>query len=194
MTLNFDNYPEETSWEIQNSSGQVVASGGTYGSQADGSTLVINENLPAGCYSLIVKDTYGDGMCCAWGTGSYSLNEGSTVLASGASFASTDTNSFCVGGATSRGDETISIANNNEPIVFNVTMYPNPVRGNEIKLLLKDEGVQKATYVIRDLLGKNVRQGVIENKSINVANLPKGVFLIEISNGQNTVTKKIVRE
>ena len=195
LTLNFDNYPEETSWEIQNSSGQVVASGGTYGSQADGSTLVINQNLPAGCYSLIVKDTYGDGMCCAWGNGSYSLAEGSNVLASGASFASTDTNNFCVGGASSsRGDEPISIADDNDPIVFNVTMYPNPVRGNEIKLLLKDEGVQKATYVIRDLVGRNVREGVIENKSINVANLPKGMYLIEISNGHNTTTKKIIRE
>lgn len=195
LTLNFDNYPEETSWEIQNSSGQVVASGGTYGSQADGSTLVINENLPAGCYSLIVKDTYGDGMCCSYGTGSYSLNEGATVLASGASFGSTDTNNFCVGGATSRGDEPISITNvNDDPIVFDVTMYPNPVKGDEIKLILKDKGVQKATYAIRDLLGKNIKQGVIENKSINVANLPKGVYLIEISNGQNTTTKKVVRE
>ncbi|MGH1384466.1 reprolysin-like metallopeptidase [Kordia sp.] len=195
LTLNFDNYPEETSWEIRNSSNQIVASGGTYGSQADGSTLVINQNLPAGCYSLIVRDTYGDGMCCAWGNGSYSLTEGSTVLASGASFASSDTNSFCVGGASaSRGDEPISIAQNDEPIVFNVTMYPNPVRGNEIKLLLKDEGVQKATYVIRDIVGRNVKEGVIENKSINVANLPKGMYLIEINNGQNTVTKKIIRE
>lgn len=192
LTLNFDNYPEETSWEIRDSSNQIVASGGTYGSQADGSTLVITETLPVGCYSLVVKDTYGDGMCCAWGTGSYSLNEGSTVLASGASFGSTDTNNFCVGGATSRGDEIISTKDDDQ-IVFNVKMYPNPVAGDEIKLLLKDQGVQKATYTIRDLVGRNIQQGVIENKTINVASLPKGIYLIEISNGQNTVTKKVIR-
>ncbi|WP_298517178.1 reprolysin-like metallopeptidase [uncultured Kordia sp.] len=196
LTLNFDNYPEETSWEIRNSSNQIVASGGTYGSQPDGSTLVINQNLPAGCYSLIVRDSYGDGMCCSWGTGSYSLNEGSTVLASGASFGSSETSNFCVGGATSRGDNPISstVDDTDDTIVFNVTIYPNPVRGNEIKLLLKDQGIQQSTYVIRDLVGRNVKEGVLATKTINVANLPRGIYLIQISNGDTTTTKKLIRE
>jgi hypothetical protein len=49
VTINLDNYPEETSWTITNASGSVVASGGTYGSQPDGSTVTINECLSDGC-------------------------------------------------------------------------------------------------------------------------------------------------
>lgn len=49
LSITFDNYPEETAWEITNGSGQVVASGGTYGSQADGSTL----NIDVGCLSFL---------------------------------------------------------------------------------------------------------------------------------------------
>ena len=42
LTIVFDNYPEETSWTLVDGGGNTVESGGTYGSQPDGSTLVIN--------------------------------------------------------------------------------------------------------------------------------------------------------
>ncbi|MCB9295392.1 MAG: hypothetical protein H6559_20050 [Lewinellaceae bacterium] len=67
LTIVLDNYPEETSWEIRNASNTVVASGGTYGSSPDGSTVVENACLPDGCYDFIIYDSYGDGICCAYG-------------------------------------------------------------------------------------------------------------------------------
>ncbi|MDF1694261.1 MAG: M43 family zinc metalloprotease [Saprospiraceae bacterium] len=100
ITLNFDNYPEETSWQITNGGGSVVASGGTYAGQADGSTLVIEECLVDGCYDFTIFDSYGDGICCAYGNGSYDVSDGSTSVASGGSFASSETTNFCVGGGT----------------------------------------------------------------------------------------------
>ncbi|MEO0468264.1 MAG: S8 family serine peptidase, partial [Bacteroidota bacterium] len=39
LTITLDNYPEETSWVITNDGGSTVASGGTYGSSPDGSTI-----------------------------------------------------------------------------------------------------------------------------------------------------------
>lgn len=97
VTINFDNYPEETSWAITNSSGTTVASGGTYASQADGSTLTIDECLPDGCYSFTINDSYGDGICCSYGNGSYSVSGGGTTYASGASFGSSESTDFCLG-------------------------------------------------------------------------------------------------
>ena len=96
LTLTFDNYPEETSWQLQ-SGASVVASGGTYGNQADGSTINVPITVAAGNYTFVISDSYGDGMCCNYGNGSYSLrDESNNVLASGGSFGSSDSTNITV--------------------------------------------------------------------------------------------------
>ena len=97
ISITFDNYPEETSWTLVSDSGQTVASGGTYASQPDGSTLTEVLCLPDGCYTFTINDSFGDGICCAYGNGSYSVTDASGSLASGGSFASSDVTSFCLG-------------------------------------------------------------------------------------------------
>jgi len=98
VSINLDNYPEETSWSITNASGATVASGGTYGSQPDGSNVTVDACLPDGCYDFTINDTYGDGICCGYGNGSYTVTSGGTTLASGGSFGSSETTNFCLGG------------------------------------------------------------------------------------------------
>jgi len=102
LSITFDNYPEETSWEVLDGAGQVVLSGGTYGSQPDGSTLVIEEFLPEGCYAFVIKDVYGDGICCSYGNGSYVLTDITTgdTLASGGTFTGEESTDFCMGTTT----------------------------------------------------------------------------------------------
>jgi len=100
VTINFDNYPEETSWQLTNSAGTVVASGGTYGGQADGSTLSIDLCLVDGCYDFTINDAYGDGICCAYGSGSYTVTNNGNTLASGGAFGSSETTNICVGGGS----------------------------------------------------------------------------------------------
>ena len=98
VSITFDNYPEETSWQITDG-GSVVASGGTYASSPDGSTLEVSQCLSDGCYTFTIFDTYGDGICCSYGSGSYVVtDEFGNVLASGASFGSSDGGNFCVSG------------------------------------------------------------------------------------------------
>ena len=75
ISITLDNYPEETSWDIQNANNVVVASGGTYGNMPDGSTLNIDECLADGCYDFTIYDTYGDGICCGYGNGSYTVTD-----------------------------------------------------------------------------------------------------------------------
>lgn len=104
LTIVLDNYPQETSWDITDSSGSVVASGGTYGNQPDGSTVTETLTLTDDDYTFTMYDSYGDGICCSYGNGSYSLdsNDGTTV-ASGGSFGSSEATNFCV---TSSGADT----------------------------------------------------------------------------------------
>ncbi len=96
VSITLDNYPEETSWTIS-SGGTTYASGGTYGSQPDGSTVSIDACLVDGCYDFTINDAYGDGICCSYGNGSYTVTDANgNVLASGGSFASSETTNFCL--------------------------------------------------------------------------------------------------
>ncbi|MCB0686145.1 MAG: zinc metalloprotease [Saprospiraceae bacterium] len=99
VSITLDNYPEETSWAIKSGS-TTVASGGTYGSQPDGSTVNTTICLPDGCYDFVIYDSYGDGICCSYGSGSYTVSGGGNTLASGGSFGASETTNFCVGGSS----------------------------------------------------------------------------------------------
>ena len=97
LTILLDNYPEETSWSITDASGGTVANGGTYGSQPDGSTVVESICLNDGCYTFTINDSFGDGLCCGFGIGNYSLTSADgSILASGGEFGSSESTPFCI--------------------------------------------------------------------------------------------------
>ncbi len=99
LTLNLvlDNYPEETSWRVE-LNGVIVASGGSYESEADGASVTEYICLePNICYNFIMQDLYQDGMCCGYGQGSYELLDAiGNVLASGGEFANSETTQICL--------------------------------------------------------------------------------------------------
>jgi len=98
VTLQFtlDNYPEETTWQIATASGTVIATGGPYGAYPDGSTVSSSVCLENGCYNFTIYDSYGDGICCGYGNGSYSVYDANNTYASGGQFGSSETTSFCI--------------------------------------------------------------------------------------------------
>lgn len=103
LGFNFDNYANEISWDVRDLGGNViVSSNGTYSSVNNGRTVIEQLCLATGCYELNIYDSWGDGLCCAYGQGDYSLIDPATgnSLASGARFGSVETTQFCVGGAT----------------------------------------------------------------------------------------------
>ena len=99
FNLSTDRYGDETTWLIR-SGATTIASGGPYARQASNGAYPqapINLCLPDGCYELVVNDSYPDGMCCAYGNGSFALtNSQGAVLASGGTFTSSSVNAFCV--------------------------------------------------------------------------------------------------
>ncbi|TYB79900.1 T9SS type A sorting domain-containing protein [Bizionia myxarmorum] len=184
LAITFDNYPEETSWAILQGS-TTVASGGTYGSQPDRSTLNLNIDLPAGCYSLVVRDVYGDGICCRYGNGSYTLKDGSTTLATGGSFGSSQTTNFCVGGA-SRSLENVTTTSGDD--LFKI--YPNPTKQS---LNVALDGLEAQSYQIINMLGQTVLKGAFA-ESINVSELNSGIYLIQLNIGEKTKVKRFIKE
>jgi len=98
LTLVFDNYASETGWSIVDANGNAVAGAGS-GSYAgmNGGTATPTACLPDGCYSLVMSDTAGDGMCCTYGDGSYTLTDADgNVLASGGNFGGSESTAFCM--------------------------------------------------------------------------------------------------
>jgi len=190
LTLKFDNYPKETSWEIKNNSGTVVASGANY--TGAGSTKNITKCLPIGCYTLTMKDSYGDGMCCSYGNGSYKLinvTSGAT-LASGATFTATDTKNFCV--ANSRTDTTRKIEELSTEL--SLSIFPNPVSGNELNVVTKND--EKSTYRIVNTLGQVLMNGELNDvkSTINVSRLNSGVYFIVVKNNTSNNTKQFIKK
>ncbi len=103
LTLNTDNYGSETSWAVNNNQGSAVANGSGYASNTQYDEQIC---LTDGTYTLVISDSYGDGMCCSTGSGSYALKQGSTTLASGASFNNTDSTTFTLGSGSGDGGGT----------------------------------------------------------------------------------------
>ena len=100
LKLVLDNYGGETTWNIKDLGGNTLASGGPYINNTNGTIVTEDFCLPDGCFNFTIEDSYGDGICCAYGNGSYEISSGGTVLIDGGSFASIDTKEFCVGGST----------------------------------------------------------------------------------------------
>ena len=98
VSITLDNYPEETAWTLKNSGGTTVASGSYSTANPDGSTVSDTLCLADGCYDFTITDAYGDGICCSYGNGSYSVTGSTGVLASGGAFTSSETTNFCLGG------------------------------------------------------------------------------------------------
>lgn len=92
-----DNYPTETSWSITNSSGAVVMSIAP-GSLTSGGTLYEwLLDIEPGDYTFTIFDSYGDGICCAYGEGYYQiLNADDQILATGGDFSTQESANFTV--------------------------------------------------------------------------------------------------
>lgn len=103
LTLNTDNYGSETSWAVNNNQGSAVANGSGYASNTQYDEQIC---LTDDTYTLVISDSYGDGMCCSTGNGNYALKQGSTTLASGASFNNTDSTAFTLGSGSGDGGGT----------------------------------------------------------------------------------------
>ncbi|NNL92387.1 MAG: T9SS type A sorting domain-containing protein [Saprospiraceae bacterium] len=96
MTIILDNYPGETTWTLTDG-GSTLFSGGPY--STPGATITETWCLADGCYDYNIFDSYGDGICCAYGSGSYIVTDDQgNVLASGGAFTSSETTNFCFGG------------------------------------------------------------------------------------------------
>ena len=94
VTLTTDDWPGETTWSLVDETGNVLLEGGPY--LQDFQTFTAVDCAGPGCYAFTIEDTFGDGICCGYGSGGYSIAADDVVLATGGSFGYQATESFCL--------------------------------------------------------------------------------------------------
>ena len=197
-TLNLDYYCGETTWELANSNGTVVESGGPYtcapnGGGADAnSTKTFNWNLPTDCYKLTVYDSYGDGLFPT-GTqepvGSYNVIDGTGL--------------WLTSGSGDFGEERSGGWNASQPAGLDETtldrtlsIYPNPTNGVVTLSYRLDNGAPVSVEVM-NVLGERVfatnnsAAAGLHTQIIDLDGLSDGLYFFTINAGNVNSTRKI---
>jgi len=133
-----DNYHNEISWKLTDSSGSIVGEANeifNFMTSALYSKMLCLEN---DCYTFTLNDSYGDGICCNFGSGSYSLtyngiklveDEGEFGFSDSSMFGSDDGKTFDIsdeGGINSKGKSCLWITSNTEYSVSDICNYDGP--------------------------------------------------------------------
>jgi hypothetical protein len=175
ITIVTDNYGTETSWELIGPTGNVVASGGPYTNASV--TYTENLTLPDGCHEFILSDAYGDGICCQYGNGSYTISSGGVTVYEGAAFTTEEIRLFNVGGTAGIDDvERVS----------EMSVYPNPFATDAtLRFQLEKNGNVALTVV--NMLGETVldRQlgampAGVHNYNLSSNGLSSGIYLVSL--------------
>jgi len=191
VNITTDRYASETSWNIKNSTGTIVAQGG--GSWTDltatGQTVqapVLVTLSPTQCYTFEILDAYGDGICCNYGNGAYSVVDmAGTVLGSGGSFGASEQKAFKTG---------VLGLNEMETIALNV--YPNPAsealnvtfEANNADFVITLTDLQGRVISTKEMTNVNGTQVV----TFATANVASGSYIVTVASNGTKTTKNVV--
>ena len=100
FALTTDSYASESSWQLVDANNQQAY---VSGSLNNNTSYTEQWCLSDGDYSFTISDSYGDGICCSYGTGSYSLTINGAEVFSGGSFTYQQTHNFTVGSTSGGG-------------------------------------------------------------------------------------------
>lgn len=97
VDLTTDDYGSETTLYIQDDNQNTVWQQGGF---SDNTSYNLSVCLADGCYSFIITDDAGDGICCFYGNGSYEvILPGNVSAGSGGQFNDNETVPFCLNGS-----------------------------------------------------------------------------------------------
>ncbi|MBO7073328.1 MAG: Omp28-related outer membrane protein [Bacteroidales bacterium] len=183
-----DQFGEQTTWEIINSNGDVIASGGPYahltgGPQTSVNTQIVNDVPVDECYLFRIYDNNSNGICCNYGNGYYYVKDGENQVLFGGEgnggFGAMAAHSFML---KKRPDA----VQDNMASDFNI--YPNPANS-----MIVVEGQNVEFVEIYNSLGQKVLtvEGAKEYTTVNVASFENGVYVVRVVSNNGISTKKV---
>ena len=187
LTLLTDGYGGETSWEFKDSNDTILYSGetGVYGNET---TYNHTFDVPTGgCYSFTIYDSEGDGICCSWGSGSYTLTDSnSNVIATGGEFLAQETVSFTT---------VNTLGTENYLLDRKITLYPNPAT-NVLNIKVGASNSLPDTYKVYNMLGQIVLQqsiGELNDLAVNTSSLSMGMYFIKIATDNASISLPFIK-
>ncbi|MEW7278470.1 reprolysin-like metallopeptidase [Aquimarina sp. 2201CG1-2-11] len=182
LNLNVDQFPEEISWQITDGNNQIIVSNETV---ASSSSTTPTACLKPGTYTFTITDSFGDGLCCNYGEGSYTLtaNPGNKELASGREFGTSETTTFTI-------NDSIEgvVINESSSTTYSETIIisPNPLGGAN-SILNFDGPFSSLSVTVIDFSGRSVfKENNVQNKSIDLHALSSGTYFVKILSGTKT--------
>jgi len=185
LALKLDDNPGETTWEVKNSEGTILYSGGPYTNAGQFVVEYFNFDQ-TDCYSFTIYDEGGDGLT---GSGIYKLAyNGSEIFAQGKDF-----------GYMSSVEFTAHLTGENEINVNNsVQIYPNPFTETAY-VSFSTSQTEKVSVNVYNSIGKLVY--TLKNKdysagthtiSIDGSELNNGMYFVNLKIGENSYKQKLV--
>lgn len=191
LTLRTDEKPQEITWNIKDGNGTIVQQGGPYVDSL--STKRFNMTLPKGCYTITFYDAGKDGICCAHGRG-YAKLDTRYTSSTKTLFTSEYTDSIFTYSFTVLDSQIVAISDVQPVVAKAVVFSPNPSNG----LIQVNTNMDIYDCILRvyDESGKKVlelkEKTLTNGKILNLTNLPKGMYFIQISNTNLNETSKII--
>lgn len=197
-----DLYAHEASWEIRDAEGTLVAEGGDYqegdedefGAGGPDANTDIHHwvTLPEGdaqCYTVILKDAFGDGWIYTGEGGDPNENHGVEIYSSGELVYQQWVGNFgeeFEGGSAFR---TMGVLGNEEVEATAFSVFPNPTTG--VLNFVTNETVE---VTVTDLTGKVVfnAKGINNGDAVNLGSLQSGMYIAKINGASSERTEKIV--
>jgi len=179
LNIMTDNYALETSWVLLDDNNNIIDSGD---SLTNNTLYQSNYCLAYECYKFVINDSHGDGFCCNFGNGNFSITSsiGNNQYVLNVPFTFTDTSYFCLGNTI--------VTEKNEPF----KIHPNPTNGN---LWINADLTHNNTPIfarISNNLGQSVLSTKIVNNKIDLSHLNNGVYQILIETETKQYTHKII--
>jgi lysyl endopeptidase len=189
-----DRYGSETTWQLTDSTGALVGDGGPYGTTGTNATqpdeitdvpiTILDE-----CYTFIIRDSYGDGICCAYGAGDYRLEDvaGNILINGNGDFGADASHLFRVSA------DVLSVSEN--ALASNLRIYPNPSASD---FTLNINNYTNLSYKVYTFAGQLIKDGSFSNgiNTLSMKNEASGLYFITIrDNESNTsITRKLMKQ
>jgi len=214
LTFNFDNSPQQTTWEILDANDLPVASGGNYTGTQGGALLTETTCLPDGCYDLVVYDSANDGMCPRRASsivtvgsanfglggifngiprvrqmcGNYTLTDasGAVLVTGGGRFGSSETSNFCLVNGAAQFSRKMHYSY--------LQISPNPVRDLlRIDIDIENEAKIELLNVAGEIVQQYFETEINSPIEVDVSDLISGIYLIRMMDGKTVFSTKFIK-
>ncbi len=180
LTIETDQYANEISWRLRDSSGSIVESA-SLNAGNNNSTVVYDITLEdIDCYSMEIIDSFGDGILGGGGVSLIDINGVEHISFIG-EYGGGFTRQFGADGVLGSADITFA----------GLSIYPNPARG-----FFTIDNAENADVDIYTMRGRKIRsiKKIAASENVNTTRMTTGTYFVTITKDGFTSTEKLIIE